>query len=83
MSIKFKLGNYRSKLRSAGCHEVNINRKRGGGDGEDKKIPLKKAKRGEVNYLPDHPRGQSDDTLEEERLILVEELKMRSSSVRK
>ncbi|XP_072554773.1 sterile alpha motif domain-containing protein 3-like [Paramormyrops kingsleyae] len=78
MSIKFKLGNYRSKLRSAGCHEVNINRKRGGGDGDDKKIPLKKAKRGEVNYLPDHPGGQSDDTLEEERLILVEELKKRT-----
>lgn len=78
MSIKFKLGNYRSKLRSAGCHEVNINRKRGGGDDKDKKIPLKKAKRGEVNYLPDHPGGQSDDTLEEERLVLVEELKKRT-----
>lgn len=70
MSIKYKLGNYRSKLRSAGCHEVGINKKRGGGDVEDKKNFLKRAKRGEVNYLPDHPVGQSDDTLEKERLIL-------------
>ncbi|KAL0149437.1 hypothetical protein M9458_055225, partial [Cirrhinus mrigala] len=80
MSIKYKLGNYRSKLRSAGCHEVGVNRKRGGGDGEDKKSTLKRAKRGEVNYLPDHPAGQTDDTLEEERLILVEELKKKTKN---
>ncbi|XP_073671408.1 uncharacterized protein [Paramisgurnus dabryanus] len=79
MSLKYKLGNYRSKLRSAGCHEVGINKKRGG-DGEDHRKSLKKAKREEVNYLPDHPTGQSDDTLEEERLILVEELKKRNKN---
>ncbi|XP_073712383.1 uncharacterized protein [Misgurnus anguillicaudatus] len=79
MSLKYKLGNYRSKLRSAGCHEVGINKKRGG-DGEDQRKSLKKAKRGEVNFLPDHPTGQSDDTLEEERLILVEELKKRNKN---
>ncbi|KAI5108918.1 bridging integrator 1b isoform 2 [Silurus meridionalis] len=61
MSIKYKLGNYRSKLRSAGCHEVGINR-------------------GEVNYSPDYPAGQSDDTLEQERLILVEELKKKTTN---
>ena len=33
-SIKYKLGNYRSKLRQAGCNEVNVNKKRKGG-GED------------------------------------------------
>ncbi|KAL6491531.1 hypothetical protein MHYP_G00018760 [Metynnis hypsauchen] len=27
-SIKYKLGNYRSKLRQAGCNEVSVNRKR-------------------------------------------------------
>ncbi|KAF7707980.1 hypothetical protein HF521_017037, partial [Silurus meridionalis] len=80
MSIKYKLGNYRSKLRSAGCHEVGINRKTGGGDGEDKKNTMKRAKRGEVNYLPDHPAGHSDDTLEKERLILVEKLKKKTTN---
>ncbi|KAA0725405.1 hypothetical protein E1301_Tti023674 [Triplophysa tibetana] len=77
MSIKYKLGNYRSKLRSAGCNEVSINRKRGGGD---RTSTVKKAKRGEVNYLPDHPKGQSDDSLEEERLILVEEIKKKTKN---
>lgn len=47
MSIKYKLGNYRSKLRSSGVHEVAINNKRGG-DGADKKNTLKRAKQGEV-----------------------------------
>ncbi|TNM96325.1 hypothetical protein fugu_015986 [Takifugu bimaculatus] len=46
-SIKYKLGNYRSKLRRAGCNEVNVNRKRKGGDGEDSPFTLKKPKRGE------------------------------------
>uniref|UniRef100_A0A8C1PQT6 Sterile alpha motif domain-containing protein 3-like n=1 Tax=Cyprinus carpio TaxID=7962 RepID=A0A8C1PQT6_CYPCA len=76
MSIKYKLGNYRSKLRSAGCNEVSINRKRG----SDGASAVKKAKRGEINYLPDHPKGQSDDSLEEERLILVEEMKKKTKN---
>uniref|UniRef100_A0A9J7XJP3 Uncharacterized protein n=1 Tax=Cyprinus carpio carpio TaxID=630221 RepID=A0A9J7XJP3_CYPCA len=76
MSIKYKLGNYRSKLRSAGCNEVSINRKRGG----DGASAVKEAKRGEVNYMPDHPKGQSDDSLEEERLILVEEMKKKTKN---
>ncbi|XP_077078680.1 uncharacterized protein LOC143731952 [Siphateles boraxobius] len=77
MSIKYKIGNYRSELRSAGCNEVSINRKRGGGD---RTTTVKKAKRGEVNYLPDHPIGQSDDSLEEERLNLVEEMKKKTKN---
>uniref|UniRef100_A0A8C2GUI3 Uncharacterized protein n=1 Tax=Cyprinus carpio TaxID=7962 RepID=A0A8C2GUI3_CYPCA len=76
MSIKYKLGNYRSKLRSAGCNEVSINRKREG----DGASAVKKAKRGEINYLPDHTKGQSDDSLEEERLILVEEMKKKTKN---
>ncbi|XP_046719573.1 uncharacterized protein LOC124395026 [Silurus meridionalis] len=35
---------------------------------------------GEVNYSPDYPAGQSDDTLEQERLILVEELKKKTTN---
>lgn len=42
---------------------------------------MKRVKRGEVNYLPDHPKGQADDTLEEQRLILVEELKKKYRNV--
>ncbi|KAG9275027.1 hypothetical protein AMEX_G9499, partial [Astyanax mexicanus] len=73
MSIKFKLGNYRAKLRDAGCSEVNINRKRERGQVEGLKGRMKKSKRAEVNFLPDHPAGQSDESLEKERVSIVEE----------
>ncbi|KAJ8366206.1 hypothetical protein SKAU_G00150370 [Synaphobranchus kaupii] len=81
ISIKYKLGNYRSKLRQAGCIEVSINRKRRN-DGDDGASPsLKRAKRGEINHVPDHPDNHTDDSLEEERLALVEEFKKRNKNV--
>lgn len=75
MSIRYKIGNFRAKLRDAGCNEVNVNRKRKQGDGNDCPFTLKKAKRGEVNHVPDNPEHHDDSTLEEERLALVEEMK--------
>lgn len=74
ISIKYKVANYRSKLREAGCNEVNVNRKRGQ-DGDEGRFTLKKPKRGEVNHVPDYPDGQDADTLEEQRLALVDEMK--------
>lgn len=75
-SIKYKLGNYRAKLRQAGCHEVSVNRRRGRSeDPEEDCFVLKKPKRGEVNHLPDHPQNFDDDTLEDERCVLVDETK--------
>ncbi|XP_074491786.1 uncharacterized protein LOC141767952 [Sebastes fasciatus] len=80
MSIKYKLGSYRSKLSNAGCIEVSINRRRSGED-DGAGPSLKRAKRGEINYVPDHPDTHTDDSLEEERLALVEELKKRNKNV--
>uniref|UniRef100_A0A1A8A8R1 Si:ch211-182e10.4 n=1 Tax=Nothobranchius furzeri TaxID=105023 RepID=A0A1A8A8R1_NOTFU len=77
MSIKYKLGNYRSKLRQAGCNEVSINRKRKSNEDVDTNSSLKRAKRGEINYVPDYPDSHSDDSLEEERLALLEESQKR------
>lgn len=74
-SIKHKLGNYRSKLRKAGCNEVNVNRKRKGEDEEGSPFTLKKPKRGEVNHVPDYPQHHDDSTLEEERVAVVNEMK--------
>ncbi|KAL7842216.1 hypothetical protein SRHO_G00239050 [Serrasalmus rhombeus] len=34
---------------------------------------MKKSKRAEVNFLPDHPEGQTDESLENERVAIVEE----------
>lgn len=71
MSIKYKVGNYRQKLRSVGCSEVAVNQKRATEDTRQ----LKKAKRCEVNFLPDNPLGQTDSSLQKEKEALQEELK--------
>ncbi|XP_037394262.1 uncharacterized protein LOC108411621 [Pygocentrus nattereri] len=34
---------------------------------------MKKSKRAEVNFLPDHPEGQTDESLENERVAIAEE----------
>ncbi|KAL7393813.1 hypothetical protein ABVT39_026793 [Epinephelus coioides] len=79
-SIKYKLGNYRSKLRQAGCSEVDVNKKRKG-DVDDSPFTLKKPKRGEVNHVPDHPQHHDDSTLEEERVALVDEMKKKKKNM--
>ncbi|KAK7877712.1 hypothetical protein WMY93_031572, partial [Mugilogobius chulae] len=75
MSLKYKMGNYRHKLSSAGCSEVIVNRKRQASDGERR---IKKAKRCEVNFLPDNPTGLTDSSLEHEKDALKEEMKKKN-----
>uniref|UniRef100_A0A8D0CTD9 Sterile alpha motif domain containing 3 n=1 Tax=Sander lucioperca TaxID=283035 RepID=A0A8D0CTD9_SANLU len=65
-SLTYKMGNYRTKLRKAGCAEVAINRGKKGAP-EMASKSLKRPKRFEVNYLPDLPEGQNEDRLEVER----------------
>lgn len=71
MSLKFKMGNYRQKLRSAGCEEVNINRRSRSAEVRG----IKRPRRAEINFIPDYPDGQNAEDLERERVCLVEELK--------
>ncbi|XP_039464970.1 uncharacterized protein LOC120438621 isoform X2 [Oreochromis aureus] len=82
-SIKFKLGNYRSKLSEAGCSEVAVNRKRRGeeDDSGTNRFSLKKPKRGEVNFIPDAPENFNDESLENERCILEDEMKKRDKNM--
>ena len=51
-SLSFKMGNLRQKYRIAGCPELSVNRKRSAGQEATK---MKKAKRSEINFLPDFP----------------------------
>lgn len=75
-SIKYKLGNYRSKLRQAGSNEVSVNRRRGREeDGNEGRYSLKKPKQGEANYVPEHPENYDDETLEDQRCVLVDAMK--------
>ncbi|XP_041828253.1 sterile alpha motif domain-containing protein 3-like [Melanotaenia boesemani] len=71
-SIGFKMGNLRQKYRIAGCPELAVNRKRSAGQ-ETRK--MKKAKRSEINFLPDFPQGRSPNNLEEDREMLLDEVK--------
>ncbi|KAJ0044101.1 hypothetical protein NL108_006824 [Boleophthalmus pectinirostris] len=72
------MGNYRQKLSSAGCSEVLVNRKR---QNNTDCRRIKKAKRCEVNFLPDNPSGHSDTSLENEKDALKEEMKKKNKKM--
>ena len=80
-SIKYKIGNYRSKLRQAGCNEVSVNRKGRRDDVDDGRFTLKKPKRGEVNHVPDYPENYDDDALEDQRCLLVDAMKKKGKDM--
>nr|XP_023649566.1 uncharacterized protein LOC111834473 [Paramormyrops kingsleyae] len=74
MSLKYKMGNYRQKLCTAGCLEVSVNKR-------EKEMPqrgVKKPRHSEINFLPDIPHGFDDEALERERITLVEELRKKN-----
>ncbi|XP_060754203.1 uncharacterized protein LOC132864800 isoform X2 [Neoarius graeffei] len=79
MSIAFKIGNYRQKLRNAGCEEVKVNERRG--SREEGRPGLKKARRAEVHFLPDQPAGQTQDAMEKDRKALTAEMEKRSPNM--
>lgn len=77
VALKFKMGNYRTKLARAGCAEVSINTGRRSHSNPDNEHPhsnIKKARRAEVNYLPDFPRGESQASLEKMRQDIIQEV---------
>lgn len=80
ISLKYKMANYRTKMRNIGCAELNVNSlKRKQDDQRTSANQVKKARRAEVNYCPDYPTGQSQETLEEERLSLLSEVTKRNN----
>ena len=74
VSLKFKKGNYRTKLARSGCLEVSVNEGRRSRNNPDKEHPhssIKRARRAEVNYLPNFPRRENQASLEEIRLQIM------------
>ena len=73
--------NYRAKLKSRKYAypeiEVNTLKRKQMSDAAPAQN-VKRPKKAEVNYLPPHPVGENDDTLEKERLELIEERKKRN-----
>ncbi|XP_026100116.1 uncharacterized protein LOC113070979 [Carassius auratus] len=77
-SLKFKMGNYRSKMRRAGCPEITVNagkRSAMNPDNESSHSNIKRPKRAEVNFLPNFPQGENPSTLEQLRQKIVDEMK--------
>ncbi|XP_067305210.1 uncharacterized protein [Pseudorasbora parva] len=80
-SLKYKLGNYRAKVKHLGLPELNVNcLKRNSAADKTESKNLKKAKKSEVNYLPPHPQGETDASLEKERVELLYEYKKRDNN---
>jgi len=56
--MKFKMGNYRNKMRQAGCQEFTVNagkRSRSNPETETSHSNIKRTKRAEINFLPNFP----------------------------
>lgn len=80
--LKYKMANYRSKMRrcEVSCPELEINSLKRKAPGEKNPAKnCKKPKRAEVNYLPPHPDGETDNSLEMERQELLLEVKKKNN----
>lgn len=80
--IKYKMGNYRAKLRGRqlAIPELEVNTlKRRCSSEEGSLKGFKRAKKAEVNYLPPLPFGETEETLEMERLDLLKEMKKKNN----
>lgn len=79
-SIKYKMANYRTKLRGLGIPDVACNALKYKRPADKKSAKnVKKAKRAEVNYLPPYPAGETEQSLEKEREELVTESKKKNN----
>uniref|UniRef100_A0A3Q3FVL1 PB1 domain-containing protein n=1 Tax=Kryptolebias marmoratus TaxID=37003 RepID=A0A3Q3FVL1_KRYMA len=79
--IKYKMANYRTKLRGFGVPEVTCNAvtcKRPGDQKSAKKV--KKPRKAEINYLPPYPAGEDESSQEEERVQLITEVKKKDNN---
>ncbi|XP_063077044.1 uncharacterized protein LOC134467049 [Engraulis encrasicolus] len=76
VSLAFKMGNYRQKLAKSGCAEVSINagkRSKNNPDSDHPHANIKRARRSEVNFLPNFPTGENQASLDLMRLEIIEE----------
>uniref|UniRef100_A0A672ICZ9 PB1 domain-containing protein n=1 Tax=Salarias fasciatus TaxID=181472 RepID=A0A672ICZ9_SALFA len=79
-SLKYKLGNYRTKLRGLGCPEVTVNALTHKPDGKcSPAYGVKRPKKAEVNYCPAYPSGETAKTLEMVRVALLSEAQKRNN----
>lgn len=79
--LKYKMGNYRTKLRSLGFPDVTCNSLKN--KHPDDRAPaknIKKARKGEVAFLPLYPAGDSREQQELDRQLLIAESQKKDST---
>ncbi|MEQ2213413.1 hypothetical protein XENOCAPTIV_014662, partial [Xenoophorus captivus] len=81
--IKYQMHNYHAKLKSRqlAYPEIEVNtlkRKQRANAAPAKNV--KRPKKAEINYLPPHPVGEDQDTLEKERCELISEMKKNNNT---
>ncbi|KAJ8014617.1 hypothetical protein DPEC_G00017500 [Dallia pectoralis] len=74
-SIKYKMANYRTKLRGYGVPEVMCNALKHKSPANQKSAKsIKKTRKAEVNYLPPYPAGEDEESQVQERIQLLTEI---------
>ncbi len=80
MSLKYKLANYRRKLKRLGRPEVELNSLTNKpADKCSTAYGVKKPRRAKVNHFPAYPSGESAETLEKIRETLLLEVRKRNN----
>lgn len=75
---KTKVANFRTKLCKIGHPEVSVNSLKNKRKGQEKAAAnIKKPRKAEVNFLPSLPCGETRESLENERVALLTEVKKR------
>ncbi|XP_076879102.1 uncharacterized protein LOC143527703 [Brachyhypopomus gauderio] len=81
-NLRHKLGNQRKKLAKAGIKDVAVNsgkRSRTNPKVAAPRANIKRPRRGEVNFLPSYPSGETKEYLETRRIEMVEEFQKTSA----
>lgn len=79
ITLKYKMANYRTKMRNIGCPEVTVNALKN--KSTDECFPaknVKRAKKAGVNYCPSYPNGKTDESLENLRVELLNDVRQRN-----
>ncbi|XP_056118324.1 uncharacterized protein LOC130095593 [Rhinichthys klamathensis goyatoka] len=82
--IKYKMGNYRAKLRDSqlSCPELEVNSLKRKKTIETSCLKgMKIPRKAEVNYLPPFPFGETEKTLEKERVDLLKEIQKKNNKM--
>ncbi|XP_030010423.1 uncharacterized protein LOC115433254 isoform X1 [Sphaeramia orbicularis] len=75
------MANLRTKLRGLGCADMTINSlKNKSSDNRRAAFNVEKPKRAEVNYCPQHPKGETVESLEKERAAILSEMTKRNNN---